>query len=310
MGFGDLAEPFIKAARRDLFVLDALDSIGARAALVRTGGTAEGASHVVAAFPGASDSRERPRAFFAHHDRVPGTPGALDNSAACLQLLALAKRLVERPPRAAVLLAFTDAEELGDLRGPAEQGSLALSGWLKAHGWERAACVALDVTGRGDSPFLASPGPAFSRGGPLAARASGGLDDLRRAVSERVAAVAGACPVLPAPYSDDLGLVLGGLPAVALTLLPRAELSWWTAWCAERAGLDEGRDIDPRSGSWGGASRPETWKLLHGPRDDISLLERASFELIGRILDSLARSPLPHGRVGALARGGFPWDPE
>jgi hypothetical protein len=309
LGFSRAAADFVAAERRDRWLFDAARSLSLDARVVATGG----ARHVVVAFPGPRPARSRPLVLAAHHDRVEGTPGALDNSAACLQLLDLASRLRDRPPPRALALAFTDAEELGSERGPAEQGSLALAGALRSLGWDDAAAICLDVTGRGDAPFVASPGPAFSRGGPLANWAALSVGELslalRRVVGDAVRAASPGrggreeddeCPELPAPYSDDLGFVLGGLPAVTLSLLPRAERDWWTAWSARSAEGEEARGGDPRSGGWGGASRPGTWRMLHGPGDTVSLLERRAFELMAVVLDRVARAEFPPPRSGPL----------
>ena len=51
--------------------------------------------------------------FLAHHDTVPGSPGAIDNAVSVGLLLELARELVARPPAHPVVLAFTADEELG-----------------------------------------------------------------------------------------------------------------------------------------------------------------------------------------------------
>jgi len=81
------------------------------------------------------DPRYRIKIATAHHDRVPGTPGALDNSAACLQLVEF---LASEQDTFNLCTVFTDHEELhpsmttsvttsgAPSSSPSDQGSYAL----------------------------------------------------------------------------------------------------------------------------------------------------------------------------------------
>lgn len=137
------------------------------------------------------DPRYRMKVITAHHDRVPGTPGALDNSAACLQLWRFvtgSREQGDKPqvagtrvqgsgtPRAAsgpgrrpkrerfpesgpaafnTVAIFTDREELSG--SPVEeQGAYALGKAFPDLGLGRPLVLSLDVTGRGDALVLSS----------------------------------------------------------------------------------------------------------------------------------------------------------
>jgi hypothetical protein len=252
--------------------------------------------------------RGRPAlALAAHYDRVEGSPGVLDNSCACLQLVALAASLSAAsrsaaPPGgaapsegASLIIAFTDAEEAPRTGAALSQGSYGLAVALQAAYLPRRAArdrgrasaavgavaavgaagaaapsppptLVLDVTGRGDRLVYSTSAEALlSRAGLSASPAAEGRSAL---VADVVAAASRASlrPPLPValPWSDDLGLTLGGLPALALSLLPEDE----AALCAR-------------------GGRPPTWDLLHGPDDGPDLAEEAAFELMASFLAEL-----------------------
>ena len=217
-------------------------------------------------------------ALAAHYDRFPGSPGILDNSCACLQLADFAARCPASggPP---LLFLFTDGEEAPASSGAAGQGSFALAQALRSLG---EGCseglfppvLVLDVTGRGDRLLLSSsPALLFERNGLAdspAAAAHGALVALAIAAASR--ARLEKPRLCPLPWSDDLGLALGGLGALTLSLLPAAEL-----------------EVLARGG------RPATWDYLHGPGDGPELAESAAFALVASFLDALAAelSPAP-----------------
>ncbi len=259
----------------------------------------------------------------AHYDRVEGSPGYLDNSAACLALADFGARFRAASrvaSRAAVLagaggaggmavaggtggaagaggmaglwLLFTDGEENPAEGGALSQGSFSLArglvaalaqGTVGAPGTAPAFLV-FDVMGRGDRLLLSTaPSGLLSRGGrggeTLAARILG----LGRLV-EAAAALGGLSPPLrlPLPWSDDLGLVLGGLPALAVSLLPSAEAEGYAAFAATRRPGEASPSRAEAGEAW-----PPTWNLLHSPGDGPSLAEEAPFRLAAALLDAL-----------------------
>jgi hypothetical protein len=232
----------------------------------------------------------RPRLVLAaHYDRFPGSPGVLDNSCACLQLIEFAARakVAGRGTVLPLLIAFTDAEEVPSKAGAKGQGSYSLARALRGDNegtvLAKAAMkrsvsarvglpvLVLDVTGRGDRLLLSSaPAELLARHGMSGSKAAVGHRDLvelsRRAATRALLPE----PVrLPLPWSDDLGLVLGGLPALVVSLLPAAELA------ALGAGL-----------------RPRTWDFLHSPADGPELAEEGAFAMIAAFLDAFVAETL------------------
>lgn len=214
--------------------------------------------------------KSRPRlAFVAHYDRIGGSPGALDNSCACLQLIEFAaSRLPAATGSPSFLVAFTDAEEAPGSGEATRQGAYSLALRLKAaYGTGKAmATIVLDVTGRGGRLLLSTaPAGLLARTGlSLSDAASGHLTLV--GLARRAAARAGIAAPLEAalPWSDDLGLTLGGLPALAISLLPEAEAAM----------LAEGK-------------RPPLWDILHTEADSPELAEESSFELVSALLDAI-----------------------
>ncbi len=223
--------------------------------------------------------QESPRLILAaHYDRVDGSPGVLDNSSACWQLVDFAGRQSRLAKPAPILVVFTDGEEAPGHGEPTDQGSLGLArvlgeafaegrvGGLKPPASPPPVLV-LDVTGRGTTVLLSStPRDHLARQGLLKAPAALGHAYLERLVRAGLAAAGLPEPLSrPLPWSDDLGLVLGGLGALTLSLLPQAELGL----------LDCG-------------SLPPTWALLHGPGDSLEETEAPAFALVARLLDAVA----------------------
>ena len=66
-------------------------------------------------------------------------------------------------------------------------------------------------------------------------------------------------------YSDNASFIANGIPAVAITMLPSAEVT------AATQGI-----------------QPQTWQLLHTPGDSINSLTPESFEIFHNILNNLA----------------------
>jgi hypothetical protein len=215
-------------------------------------------------------------ALAAHYDRFEPSPGVLDNSCACIQLARLASELVHEACPPPLLVVFTDAEEAPSSGTVSSQGSFRLGRALRAAFEARRLpatesrsappTLVLDVTGRGDRlVYSTSAESLMDRAGMSSFSAERGRHSLVEAVAD-AAARAGIGQPLPAPlpWSDDLGLTLGGIPALTLSLLPEAEAA-----------------VLVRGG------RPQTWDFLHTPKDGPELAEDEAFDLMARFLRTL-----------------------
>ena len=261
--------------------------------------TLAGSQHLVVRFAdSAYDPRFRTKLLVAHHDRVAGSPGALDNGAACLQLAALAGRLLGRGSAHNTVILFTDSEESSTAR---RQGSFsvarALAGRVRAlagEGGEPPAVFVLDVTGRGDTPLISTTALDL-----LEARGLGetqlafALRSMGAWAGKALRKATGTPPqTIGVPWSDDLGFALGGVPAVTITLLPGGEADIYRKYVAGAMMADGGGTVP----GWFPSALPTTWAKLHGAQDDESLLEESSFDLMERVLDALSDLQLPRVR--------------
>jgi hypothetical protein len=237
----------------------------------------------------------------AHHDRVPGTPGALDNSAACLQLVQF---LSSDRSTFNTLVIFTDREELGPatttrkwhsnaLPQANDQGSYELGKAFfgtSAIGIElqHPMVCTLDVTGRGDALVLSRAVAGLAGRG---ASGGNGTFEALIAETESIASaitkmMAGRAPLYRAlvPFGEDMGFILAGVPALAITVLPRNE----AVSLANQGGLPAWA-----STAAPGSRSPETWKLLHGSGDTTALYTDSAFELASRFLDRFSSLRVP-----------------
>ena len=153
-------------------------------------------------------SGDRTLVLIAHHDAVPGSPGANDNAAAVGILLHLLDRLARRPPSGLrVRFLFPACEELGYLGARAYVKDTPLAGI--------AGVLSLELCGIGDSLVLwdAEEDTGFLRA------ASGALEGLGRRRDEGYHVV-GRIPVFG---SDHRAFAAAGVPAYGLSVVPARE---------------------------------------------------------------------------------------
>lgn len=294
-----------------------------------------------------SEAPYRVKLISAHHDRVPGTLGALDNSAACLQLVDF---LAADIKACNTLVVFTDKEELGPecsgreyigtllqaldgdgaRPGPRhkllEQGSYGLGCLLRGgdadgqgRSWPLAGgqrpleplVFSLDVTGRGDTLLLsrsimdlaqredrglaksgASGAPAGQPGsasGPSALSAMAAQVEALAGLVARLMAGRGRLYRAALPLGEDLGFILAGVPALEISVLPRAEAEALVGVADLPAWAHPGAP---------GSRTPRTWSWLHGPDDRPSLYDADAFGLMATLLGRLGslRVPAPAGQ--------------
>ena len=206
--------------------------------------------------------------LIAHHDAVPGSPGANDNAAAVGILLHLIERLARRiPPGLRVRFLFTAAEELGYLGARAYVKTEPLGGI--------AGVVSLELCGVGDSvavwdaPLAAGGGapPPFLDAVTGAFEAKG----LRRDEGYHVV---GRIPVFG---SDHRAFAAAGIPSYGLTVVPVAE-----AEALRQFVFQPMRSIFRQL-----VRRPQPFDTYHTPRDGVDTLDPHALDLVAGALESL-----------------------
>ena len=195
---------------------------------------------------------DRALVLIAHHDAVPGSPGANDNAASVAILLALLERWAAREPAGRVRLLFPACEELGYL------GSRV---WVRAHGvTDVLGVLSLELPGVGDSlavwdavadtPFLGTVRRAFE-----------GID-LR---VDQGYHVVGRIPVFG---SDHRAFADEGVPAYGLTTVPAHEVP----------ALRQFIFSPLRTMFRGGGRRPPPFDTYHTARDSGATLDTAALD--------------------------------
>lgn len=246
---------------REAFIQNYLNKAGLEAPVLQM----EGKNHIYVKFhQNQYNPIFRIKTVIAHYDRFSGSPGANDNSAAVFCLLEWAVKLskLAQPLFHNIRLIFTDGEELGAAGGVAEQGAFPLAQVFRRLGITNDDIFVFDCMGRGDVPILTQtilPPRAPAR----FVKDFSALE--QRATNLLQASANGRWFCLPCNYSDNASFIANGIPAVAITMLPSAEVT-----AATRGEL------------------PETWQLLHTAGDNLASLTPQSFEIFHNILNNLA----------------------
>jgi acetylornithine deacetylase/succinyl-diaminopimelate desuccinylase-like protein len=200
--------------------------------------------------------------LIAHHDAVPGSPGANDNAAAVAVLLGLLERLPRLvPPGIRVRLLFTAAEELGYLGARAYVRDVPLR--------DVAGVVSLELCGIGDCLAV------WDVAGETAL-----LGSLRAAFEARgLARDQGYHEVgrIPIFGSDHRAFAAAGIPAYGLSVMPSAH-----AGALRRFALNPARGLFMHL-----VRRPPPFDTYHTPRDAASTIEPGALDLIGAALEAL-----------------------
>ena len=260
---------------RAAFIQNYLSAVGLEAPILQM----EGKNHIYVKFPqNQYNPTFRIKTVIAHYDRIG--IGANDNSAAVFCLLEWAAKLaagsVVECPRSGCIettaargqyfhnirLIFTDGEELGAAGGVAEQGAFPLAKVFRRLGITNDDIFVFDCMGRGDVPVLTqtilppkTPAMFVKDFSVLEQRAAALLQSSAN----------GRWFCLPCNYSDNASFIANGIPAVAITMLPSAEVSAATH-----------------------GETPLTWQLLHTAGDNLASLTPQSFEIFHNILNNLA----------------------
>lgn len=234
---------------------------------------------------------QKPVVLTAHYDRVPGSPGANDNSAAVFQLLKTALRLNEQNIDNWIII-FTDKEELQNGEGINVQGSFSLAKKLKNCGFANARVFNFDACGTG-STFVFSNTVNYlinknNRQGYR--RTAQMINQLREKAFETARFLHfSRTMAVPVPFSDDAGFLQGGIPAQSITMLPSDEAVAFAVMLRDYPDLADliiaGPMSDPRVQQF----LPETWCCLNGPLDKYARLTPEYFERIVRFAVELCR---------------------
>jgi hypothetical protein len=250
----------------------------------------DGNRHFFVLPPGQNPLLEERSAFMprtvlaAHYDRVEGSPGANDNSAAVFELLDTALKLREKKLQD-YLIIFTDKEELRQGEGLRNQGTFSLGKFLRHRGMGTLQVFIFDACGTGDNLIISTMADHLLRDDkrPGTERARQLAHFLRRRALETARMLNMEKVLLvPTPFSDDAGFLRAGIIAQTITMLPSAEAAPFASLIRKRPGFSGA--LISRELQKGQDTRliPETWRNLNGPADSHLRLTPEHFKKIVR----------------------------
>jgi hypothetical protein len=228
----------------------------------------------------------------AHYDRVEGSPGANDNSAAVFMLLEAAAKLREADLRNWLII-FTDKEELGPGESIREQGAYTLARGLRETALKESRFYIFDACGVGDTLIISTMADHLMKDengqGTVRTRRmvktlrDGALKTARTLMMDRVL-------LAPTPFSDDAGFLRAGLAAQTITVLPAEEAAQLASTlrnkpeCIDALISREAQDSRTRF------LLPETWRSLNGPADSAHRLTPQNYNRVVKFACELCRS--------------------
>ena len=227
----------------------------------------------------------------AHYDRVDGSPGANDNSAAVFHLLSAAVTLARRGIDKWIIV-FTDKEELKAGESFEAQGSFSLAEKLKSWGLERVRIYNFDACGCGGAFIFSATTDIILKDNerPNILNVRKAIRHLRDHALETARLLRLEKVLLaPTPFSDDVGFLRAGLAAQTVTMLPLKEAEQYEALLRSRP---EFADILISGAAKEPAERsllPETWRSLNNSGDTPSRLTPEFFEQVVRFAVELCR---------------------
>lgn len=255
-----------------------------------------GKKHIYVNFPSTSYNPQfKIKTLIAHYDIVSGSPGANDNSSADFALADFAVQVNEKALKGKttnIRMFFTDGEELGE-GGVSEQGSFALAELFKKLGIKNDDVYVFDSIGRGTTPVLARAGLNSlknSKSNSIFIKNFATLFERTQKILRTVSP--NNWLTLPVPYSDNAGFLACGIPAVAITMLPKEEASAYYLELMkdknlEKAVMNVHLDDDADFKFKYQEKMPVTWRLFHTPYDNFLSLTQESFAVIEKILNEL-----------------------
>ena len=231
-----------------------------------------------------------PYIFSAHYDRVPGSPGANDNSAAVFHLLSAASFLSKSE---SWMIVFTDKEEISPGESLKEQGSFSLAEKMKSWGLEKAKVYNFDACGAGSAMIISTTTDLI-----LKDSENDHVRAIRKNINQMRDHAFSTASLLqfdkvmfaPTPFSDDVGFLRAGLASQTITMLPLNEALQYEELLRSRSEF-AGLLITGRLRS--SAERrliPQTWRSLNSASDSPSRLTPEYFDQVVRFIASLAKS--------------------
>ncbi|OQY37355.1 MAG: hypothetical protein B6229_08610 [Spirochaetaceae bacterium 4572_7] len=229
----------------------------------------KGARHIFL-YPGNFRSSEEITILMAHYDRVPGTPGANDNSAAIFYLLNHGSRILNKDHSTVII--FTDREEIGGAESVTEQGAYALGHYFRSKNLTNFRFFILDMCGIGTTLLLGTAGESLIKkhyGDKYdSSQIKLEINKVKKNAEETLLSInSGEFFYLTPLFSDDLGLILNEYPSILISLLPYRE--------AVKYKEDHSK-------------LPLSWQCNHSINDSVETLDPKSWNVLSPLLNRLS----------------------
>ena len=237
-------------------------------------------------------SGQNPVILVAHYDRVSGSTGANDNSAAVFQLLKTAEKLTAQGTDYWVII-FSDKEELRTGETIRDQGSFSMAEKLRDWGLGNARIFIFDACGTGDTFVISNTTDYLLKKGerPGIRKAKQLLSELRnQALNTASFLRLKQVLMVPTPFSDDAGFLRAGLPAQTITMLPAAEAASYASLLRKRPDFAESLINGTARSTADRFLIPETWRCLNTPSDSYLRLTPENYDAIVRYAAELCTS--------------------
>ncbi|MBF9017319.1 MULTISPECIES: M28 family peptidase [unclassified Oceanispirochaeta] len=224
----------------------------------------------------------------AHYDRVPGTPGANDNSAAVFMLLKHIDLLQSAEYPHNTLVLFTDSEELLEGDSIKSQGAWQLAELWPEEQRHKDLFFVFDMCGIGETLIWGRT--AAKLPGINMEHINGIYDSLKDLLYRFSRQEEMNINDL---FSDDLGFLLQGLTALQISMLPWKEANEWKKYLSERekSSLKMPDKVDDLKKSM--KYLPPSWRNNHSAEDRISTLDDKAFKVMESFLRELSRYQIP-----------------
>ena len=248
--------------------------------------------HILVNYPKQNyNTRYKQKIFIAHYDRLEGTEGANDNSAAVFILMNFALYLSTINFSHNIKIIFTDGEEAGR-EGLIFQGSYKLALGLRELNMEDSDIYIYDMCGRGDTLIFSLSG-IYGRDRQKIAPL---LDFHNQALSYAIEAGIKSSSLITA-YSDNAGFIAAGLKAQLITVLPYEEVNILKKHLENPKdqifsnslidSILKNKRIDETS--LFSSIIPNTWQKMHTPFDTLETLTDFSYNLVMNYMKIVAR---------------------
>ncbi len=249
------------------------------------------------------------KTLIAHYDRVPGTPGANDNSSAVFQLLYSINKLKNLKFAHNVQIIFTDKEELTPGEAIINQGAFQLAHLFREKKINNCIFFVFDMCGIGDTIISGRAGlqllklkyekePRYKKFYEEMRHFSSSLSDLLLQFND------GEFINLNSLFSDDLGFLLNRYPALQISILPYKEAMQIKRELSEVKQeewdkiIDEGM-LSEKYITFLKEKLPESWNSNHTTDDTTEKLHNSAFRIVDDFIIQLAEYQIPYGeRIG------------